>query len=103
MSQTPNRSQRRAYLKAAGMLRAKNDLNFQEWSQLVSENIKKGKEIHAQNVDFYDKQIYEQLQQKENSMVKFWQERGYEKAQIDKFLDDWYKVVFRKRDKKAEA
>ncbi len=103
MSQTPNRRQRRAYMKAAGMLKAKNELNFKDWLQLTSENIKKGREIHAQNADFYDKQMYEQLQAKENSMVKFWQENGYDKEQIDKFLDDWYKVVFRKRDRKAEA
>ena len=103
MSQSPNRRQRRAYLKSAGILKAKNQLNFNDWSALVSENIKKGKELHEQNVDFYDKQIGEQLQAKENSMVSFWKENGYSQEQIDKFLESWYGVIFRKRDKKAAS
>jgi hypothetical protein len=102
MSQTPNRKQRRTYLKAAGMLKAKNELTFKEWFQYVAENQKKGNEIHAKNVDFFEKQVYEQLQEKENSMVKFWKETGHDQIQIDKFLDSWYKVVFRNRDKKAK-
>jgi hypothetical protein len=103
MSQTPNRKQRRAYMKTAGILRAKRDLNFKEWCQLTTENIKKGREIHAHNADFYDKQIYEQLQKKEDSMVKFWQELGYDKEKIDKFLDEWHNTIFRNRDRKAQA
>jgi len=103
MSQTPNRKQRRSYMKAAGILRAKKDLPFNEWCKFTSENIKKGREIHLQNMDFYDKQIYEQLQAKENSMIKFWQEMGYEKEKIDKFLDEWHNTIFRNRDRKAQA
>lgn len=103
MSQTPNRRQRRAYMKASGILKAKKDLSYKEWAQVTSENIKKGKEIHHQNMEMYDKIIYEQLQAKEESMVKFWQELGYDKEKIDKFLDDWHNTLFRKRDKKAEA
>ena len=99
MSQSPNRRQRRAYLKAAGMLKAKNELTFKEWSEYTSENIKKGRELHEKNVDAYEKQVYEQLQEKENSMVKFWKENGFDQTRIDKFLDDWYKVVFRKKEK----
>jgi hypothetical protein len=103
MSQTPNRKQRRAYMKATGILRAKKDLSFNEWCQFTSENIKKGRDIHSQNMEFYDKQVYEQLQQKENSMVKFWQELGYDKEKIDKFLDEWHTTIFRNRDRKAQA
>lgn len=103
MSQNPNRSQRRAYLKSAGILNAKNQLNFKDWSALVTENIKKGREMHEQNVDFYDKQVSEQLQAKETSMVSSWKEMGYSQEQIDKFLESWYSSVFRNRDKKAEA
>jgi DNA-binding transcriptional regulator YhcF (GntR family) len=103
MSQSPNRTQRRAYLKSAGILKAKNQLNLQEWSSLVSENIKKGRELHEQNTDFYDKQIADQLQIKENSMVSTWKEMGYSQEQIDKFLESWYDVVFRNRNRKADA
>jgi hypothetical protein len=104
MNQSPNRKQRRIYLKAAGMLKAKNDLNFKEWSEYTSENIKKGRELHNANVDAAEKQVYEQLQEKENSMVKFWKESGYDQTQIDKFLDDWYKVVLKsKKAKLSEA
>ena len=104
MNQSPNRKQRRAYLKAAGMLKAKNDLNFKEWSEYTSENIKKGRELHNTFIDAVEKQVYEQLQEKENSMVKFWKESGYDQAQIDKFLDDWYKVVLKnKKAKLSEA
>jgi hypothetical protein len=102
MNLSPNRKQRRAYLKATGIIKAKNDLSFKEWSQYTSENQKKGAEIHAKNVDFYDKQVYEQLQEKENSMVKFWQENGFNQKQIDTFLDDWHQTIFRNRDKKAK-
>jgi hypothetical protein len=103
MSQSPNRRHRRAYLKSAGILKAKSQLTYSEWSSLVSENIKKGKELHEQNADFYDKQIGEQLQIKENSMTSTWKEMGYSQEQIDKFLESWYNVVFRNRDRKAEA
>ena len=99
MNLSPNRRQRRAYMKAAGMLKAKNELNFKEWSEYTSENIKKGRELHDKNMDAFEKQVYEQLQEKENSMVKFWKENGFDQSQIDKFLDDWYKVVFRKKEK----
>lgn len=102
MSQSPNRKQRRTYLKSAGILKAKNQLNFKDWSSLVSENIKKGKELHEQNVDFYDKQIGEQLQAKENAMVSTWKEIGYSQEQIDEFLESWYSVVLRNRNKKAD-
>lgn len=102
MSQNPNRRYRRSYLNSAGILKGKNELNFKEWSALISENIRKGREQHEQNVDFYDKQIGEQLQAKENRMVSSWKEMGYSQEQIDKFLESWYGVVFRKRDKKVE-
>lgn len=104
MNQSPNRKHRRAYLKATGILKAKNDFSFKEWCEYTSENIKKGRELHKINMDASEKQVYEQLQEKENSMVKFWQESGYNQAQIDKFLDDWYKVVLKsKKAKPSEA
>jgi hypothetical protein len=88
-------------MKMAGMIKAKNELSYTEWFKYTSENIKKGQELHTQNVDRAEKQLYEQLQEKENSMVSTWKEMGYDQAQIDNFLDGWYKVVFRNRDKKG--
>lgn len=103
MTQTPNRRQRRSYMKMAGMIKAKNGLSFKDWFTYIAENNRKGQELHAQNVDRAEKQVYEQLQEKENSMVSHWKELGYDQAQIDNFLDSWYKVVFRNRDKGNQA
>jgi hypothetical protein len=103
MNQSPNRKQRRIYMKSTGILKAKSKFTFKEWCEYTSENIKKGREIHERNVDAWEKQVYEQLQEKENSMTKFWKEKGFDQTQIDKFLDDWYKVIFRKKAKPSEA
>ena len=51
MTHLPNRQQRRAALKYQGILKAKSEASFKEWSEYVRENIKSGKEIHQANID----------------------------------------------------
>ena len=49
-SQAPwmNNRQRRMYLKSVGILKAKSNLPFSKWSDVVSNNINEGKKRHEQ-------------------------------------------------------
>ena len=76
MTQTPNRRQRRLAMKYQGILRAKSKLSFKDWMEVTSESLKKGKEIHAANVDAAEKSIAEQLEAIEVKKIEAWKSEG---------------------------
>ena len=82
MSKIPNRRERRAAMKYQGLLKAKSKLSFKEWMKLTSENAKAGKEIHAAHLDATDKQLAQQLEDRENILIEQWKEFGYNDKEI---------------------
>jgi len=83
MTQTPNRRQRRLAMKYQGILRAKSKLSFKDWMEVTSESLKKGKEIHAANVDAAEKSITEQLEAIEVKKIEAWKGEGYNESEIE--------------------
>lgn len=83
MTQTPNRRQRRLAMKYQGILRAKSKLSFKDWMEVTSESLKKGKEIHAANVDAAEKSIAEQLEAIEVKKIEAWKSEGYNESEIE--------------------
>tara|TARA_S200002703_G_C3768602_1_gene236624 strand:+ start:930 stop:1304 length:375 start_codon:yes stop_codon:yes gene_type:complete len=83
MTQTPNRRQRRLAMKYQGILRAKSKISFKDWMEVTSESVKKGREIHAANVDAAEKAIAEQLEAAEERKIVAWKEEGYNDKEIE--------------------
>lgn len=86
---TNNRRARRITARFTGQLHAKSKLTYKDWASLISENIKAGLELHAANVEKASKQISEQLEAKESSLVAHMKDRGLKKRSIDKLRDAW--------------
>jgi len=83
MTQAPNRRQRRLAMKYQGLLKAKSKLPFHKWMEITRENIERGKEIHAANVDSADKKIASQLEAAEERQIEVWREIGYDESEIE--------------------
>jgi len=94
-----SRSQRRSYLKKIGILKTKNNMSLEEKSKYLAENIKKGKEIHNQNIDLYDKNKAEIIQEKEDQMIALWKKLGYNQEHIYTLLEEWHST-YNKKSKK---
>ena len=82
MTQAPNRRQRRLAMKYQGLLKAKSKLPFHKWMEFTRDNIERGKEIHAANVDSVDKKIASQLEAAEERQIEVWREVGYDESEI---------------------
>ena len=82
MTQAPNRRQRRLAMKYQGILKAKSKLPFHKWMEITKENIERGKELHAANVDSVEKSIAERLESIEERQIVAWQEVGYNENEI---------------------
>lgn len=83
MTQAPNRRQRRLAMKYQGILKAKRKLSFKDWMEVTSDSIKKGKEIHAANVDAAETKIAEQLEAAEERKIVAWREEGFNDKEIE--------------------
>ena len=84
-----NNRQRRSYLKNVGILKAKSELPYSKWSDVVNNNIKEGKKRHEQYqqncVDFLETQ----LSQMEQRMRLACSDFGFDKDQTDSYINDW--------------
>lgn len=92
-----SRKNRREYLKSIGMLKAKNNLSFEEKSKYLLENITKGKEIHMQHIDLCEKNKANDIQEKENSMINLWKDLGYNQEYINILLEEWHQTFHKKK------
>jgi hypothetical protein len=87
------RRQKRAYKKATGDLKRKGSQSFSNWREEVRNNIKEGQNVHRAFVDHQDKMVYEQLQKKEESIIEWLRDIGYNEDQIKTHLDSWYQSL----------
>ena len=83
MTQAPNRRQRRLAMKYQGILKAKSKLTFKDWMEVTSDSVKKGRELHAANVDAAEKAIAAQLEAAEEQKIISWRSEGYDDKEIE--------------------
>lgn len=79
----PNRRSRRMALKFQGLIKMKNQASFADRAQLRRDTIKRGTELHQQNVNEVDKKLFEFAEAREASQVKAWSEIGYNAKEIE--------------------
>lgn len=89
MSNIPNRRDRRAAMKHAGLLKQKRNLPFNQWQNLTQEMLVKGKEIHEANLETWDKEMIEALEEKESKIIGTWKEDGYNEQEIKMLREAW--------------
>ncbi len=98
MANIPNRRERRAAMKHAGMLKQKRNLTYSKWLEVTRENIRHGKEIHAANVDAVEKSKYAQLEEAESKAVSNWKEAGYNSKEIEILREVWALQTIRDKE-----
>ncbi len=106
MNNIPSRRERRSALKHAGILKKKSKLPFKNWLEITRENIKKGREIHAANLEAMEKDLIEQLETAESKAIENWKAEGYDKKEIEILREAWALEAVRdketyKEDKKT--
>lgn len=84
-----NRRQRRSYLKAVGILKAKRDLNTKAWMQLCTSNQASGNKRHSEYEEIVRKNIESQLSQTEQRIRISYSEMGFNKEQTDAQVNEW--------------
>ena len=82
MGNLPNRRERRASLKRAGILKQKSNLSYRKWLEFTRESIKRGKEIHAANTEEIEQAFAERLEEAEGKKISEWKEAGYSEKEI---------------------
>lgn len=81
--------QRRSYLKRVGILKAKRNLQFGKWSEIVANNIKDGNKRSSEYEDIVRNQIESQLLQKEQELRLICAGWGYDKEETDSYINNW--------------
>ena len=89
MSNIPNRRERRASLKHAGILKQKRSLNFKDRCGVNTETQRRGKEIHQANMETFEKEKTEALEEKESQAIAFWKADGYDENEIKMLREAW--------------
>ena len=99
MNNIPNRRERRAAMKHAGILKQKRHLPYKEWLSLTKEISQRGNDIHQQNLEERDKKISEYLEDKESNAIGFWKEDGYNDKEIKMLREAW--AIYAVKDKET--
>ena len=99
MNNIPNRRERRAAMKHAGILKQKRHLPYKEWLSLTKEISQRGNDIHQQNLEERDKKIGEYLEDKESNAIGFWKEDGYNDKEIKMLREAW--AIYAVKDKET--
>jgi hypothetical protein len=97
MNNIPNRRERRAAMKHAGILKQKRHLPYKEWCSLTKEISQRGNDIHQQNLEERDKNLTEYLEDKESNAMGFWKEDGYDDKEIKMLREAW--AIYAVKDK----
>jgi hypothetical protein len=98
MANIPNRRERRAAMKHAGILKQKSKLSYKKWLEVTRENIRQGKEIHAANVDAMEKSKIAQLEEMESKAISGWKEAGYNSKEIELLREAWALTTVRDKE-----
>ena len=99
MNNIPNRRERRAAMKHAGILKQKRHLPYKEWCSLTKEISQRGNDIHQQNLEERDKKLVEYLEDKESNAIGFWKEDGYNDKEIKMLREAW--AIYAVKDKET--
>ena len=99
MSNIPNRRERRAAMKHAGLLQQKSHLPYKEWLAANKESRKSGEEIHQHNLEERDKKLSEYLEDKESNAIGMWKGEGYNDAEIKLLREAW--AIYAVKDKET--
>lgn len=88
---TPNRRQRRAYLKQQGIIKALSKMpHFGEVrSKVRSENIAYGKKLHAENTKRIEELNAARLEAALDSVKLSWKEQGYNDQEMQLLEEAW--------------
>ena len=89
MNNTPNHKDRRRALKYVGALKEKNKLNFAQRMKVIRENQQRGREIHQANLELKEKELSEQLEERESLVIQSWKVRGYNEEEIEMLKEAW--------------
>ncbi len=83
MGSIPNRRERRAALKRAGILKQKGKLPYKQRLELDRESFKRGNEIHLANTEEIESIFNKRLEEAESKKISEWREQGYSSKEID--------------------
>lgn len=88
---TPNRRQRRAMMKAQGILKALSKMPYfgEVRSKVRQENIAYGKKIHAENTKRNEELNAARLEAILDGLKAQWAEQGYNKEEMAKLEEAW--------------
>ena len=99
MNNIPNRRERRAAMKHAGVLKQKRHLPYKDWCSLTREIRQRGNDIHQQNSEEREKKLTEYLEDKESNAMGFWKEDGYNEKEIKMLREAW--AIYAVKDKET--
>ena len=88
---TPNRRQRRAYLKQQGIIKALSKMPYfgEVRSKVRSENIAYGKKLHAENTRRIEELNAARLEAALDSAKLAWKEQGYNDQEMQLLEEAW--------------
>jgi hypothetical protein len=88
---TPNRRQRRAYLKQQGIIKALSKMPYfgEVRSKVRSENIAYGKKLHAENTKRIEELNAARLEAALDSVKLSWKEQGYNDQEMQLLEEAW--------------
>ena len=88
---TPNRRQRRAYLKQQGIIKALAKMPYfgEVRSKVRSENIAYGKKLHAENTRRIEELNATRLEAALDVAKISWKEQGYDAAEMELLEEAW--------------
>ena len=91
--QTINRKNRRSYLKAAKVLKAKSKLNFAQRCDVIRRNQENGKQKAVEFENQVRENLFQQLTVIENNIRLSCNEAGYTSEQTDAYIAKWQESI----------
>lgn len=79
----PNHRMRRQVQKFQGILKAKREASFSEWSDFVRNNQRAGRELHQTNADAREAYLSERYDQIMEGVISNWKKLGYNDTEIE--------------------
>ena len=89
-----NRRERRLYMKRAGILKARKNMNLTDYLEDVRKSIEAGRKLHDEYTEMQEKFRYEQLERKESDIRQSLKDRGFKKKEIESRINKWHDSIF---------
>lgn len=88
-----NRKDRRSYMKRAGILKARRNMNLKDYLEDVHKSIEAGKKLSTEYSEIQDKARYERLERKESDIRQSLKDRGLKKKDIEARITKWQDYI----------